>query len=60
MGTNILKQFLVLGEKPVLMHSLIKFYEFDKNFHVMSKNYLINKKELKMKQNLIVNQGKAK
>ena len=30
MGTNILKQFLVLGEKPVLMHSLIKFYEFDK------------------------------
>jgi len=31
MGTNILKQFLVLGEKPVLMHSLIKFYEFDKN-----------------------------
>jgi phosphoglycerate mutase, BPG-dependent, family 1 len=35
-------------------------YEFDKNFHVMSKNYLINKKELKMKQNLIVNQGKAK
>ena len=35
-------------------------YEFDENFHVMSKNYLINKKELKMKQNLIVNQGKAK
>ena len=31
MGTNILKQFLVLGERPVLMHSLIKFYEFDKN-----------------------------
>ncbi len=31
MGTNILKQFLVLGDKPVLMHSLIKFYEFDTN-----------------------------
>ena len=31
MGTNILKQFLVLGKRPVLMHSLITFYEFDKN-----------------------------
>ncbi len=31
MQTNILKQFLVLGKRPVLMHSLITFYEFDKN-----------------------------
>lgn len=35
-------------------------YEFDKNFHVLSKNYLVSEKELKMKQNLIVSQGKAK
>ena len=35
-------------------------YEFDKNFHILSKNYLINEKELKKKQNLIVSQGKAK
>ncbi len=31
MKSNIFKQFLVLGDRPVLMHSLIKFYEFDKN-----------------------------
>ena len=35
-------------------------YEFDKNFHVRGNNHLINKKELKKKQNLIVSQGKAK
>ena len=30
MKGKTLKQFLVLGEKPVLMHSLRTFYEFDK------------------------------
>ena len=29
MNTNNLKQFLVLGKKPVLMHSLITFYKFE-------------------------------
>tara|TARA_B100001758_G_C18393212_1_gene604248 strand:+ start:245 stop:925 length:681 start_codon:yes stop_codon:yes gene_type:complete len=30
MQTDTLKQFLVLGKKPVLMHSLHTFYQFDK------------------------------
>ena len=29
MKSKTLKQFLVLGKKPVLMHSLLTFYEFD-------------------------------
>ena len=28
---NVYKQFLILGKKPVLMHSISKFYLFDKN-----------------------------
>lgn len=35
-------------------------YELDTNFNVLSKDYLINEKELKKKQNLILSQGKAK
>lgn len=31
MQTDTLKQFLVLGKKPVLMHSLMTFYEYDKS-----------------------------
>lgn len=30
MQSNTLKQFLVLGKNPVIMHSLITFHEFDK------------------------------
>ena len=30
MQSDTLKQFLVLGKKPVIMHSLIAFHEFDK------------------------------
>ena len=32
MKADVLKQFLVLGNKPVLMHSLMTFYEFHQNF----------------------------
>ena len=31
MGSDVYKQFLILGKKPVLMHSISKFYLFDKN-----------------------------
>ena len=30
MGSDVYKQFLILGKKPVLMHSISKFYQFDK------------------------------
>tara|TARA_B100001057_G_scaffold227039_2_gene227421 strand:- start:67720 stop:68397 length:678 start_codon:yes stop_codon:yes gene_type:complete len=30
MGSDVYKQFLVLGKTPVLMHSISKFYQFDK------------------------------
>tara|TARA_B100000900_G_scaffold376770_1_gene359732 strand:+ start:275 stop:952 length:678 start_codon:yes stop_codon:yes gene_type:complete len=30
MGSDIYKQFLILGKKPVLMHSISKFHQFDK------------------------------
>ena len=31
MQINDLKQFLILGDKPVVMHSISKFHEFDSN-----------------------------
>ena len=31
MGTDIPKQFLPIGGKPVLMHTLEAFYRYDKN-----------------------------
>ncbi len=30
MASDVYKQFLILGKKPVLMHSISKFYQFDK------------------------------
>ena len=35
-------------------------YNFDKNFNVINKYYLIDDTKLKEKQNIIANQGKAK
>ena len=35
-------------------------YELDENFTFITKEYLINEKELKAKQKIIINQGKAK
>ena len=34
MGSDVYKQFLILGKKPVLMHSISKFYLFDKNISI--------------------------
>ena len=35
-------------------------YTFDNNFNVIHKEYLIDKAELKEKQEIVKNQGKAK
>ena len=35
-------------------------YTLDQNLNVLDKEYLINEKKLKAKQEIIVNQGKAK
>ena len=35
-------------------------YTFDKNFHVIDKEYLIDEDKLKEKQEIVANQGKAK
>lgn len=35
-------------------------YNFDSNFNIINKQYLIDKKELSKKQEIIINQGKAK
>lgn len=35
-------------------------YELDKNLNVLAKEYLMNEKELKAKQEIVVNQGKAR
>ncbi len=35
MGTDVPKQFLPLGHKPVLMHTLDKFYSFDSQITVL-------------------------
>ena len=35
-------------------------YDFDRNFNIIKKQYLMDKKELMKKQEIIINQGKAK
>ena len=35
MGTTIPKQFLLLQNKPVLMHTIQRFFDFDKNIEVI-------------------------
>ena len=35
-------------------------YDFDSNFNIIKKQYLIDEKELMEKQEIIINQGKAK
>lgn len=34
-GADIPKQFLPLGEKPMLIHTIEQFYEFDKAIHIV-------------------------
>ncbi len=49
MHTEILKQFLVLGKKPVIFHSLNTFFDFDKNCIltvVLPKNQIIQWKKI--------------
>ena len=36
------KQFLILGDKPILMHTLSKFSHLDKIYLVLPKNILKN------------------
>lgn len=35
MGSEIPKQFLTLNDKPVLMHTIISIYDFDKEFSII-------------------------
>ena len=35
-------------------------YDFDSNFNIIKKQYLMDEKELMEKQEIIINQGKAK
>ena len=32
MGNEVPKQFLLIGKKPILMHTIERFHEYDKNF----------------------------
>ena len=35
MGSDLPKQFLLLGSKPILMHTIELFYRFDENIEIL-------------------------
>ena len=35
MGSELPKQFLLIGGKPILMHTIERFYEYDKTLHII-------------------------
>ncbi len=35
MGSTIPKQFIIIGDKPVLMHTITRFHEFDPLMHII-------------------------
>lgn len=51
LNSNTPKQFLILGDKPILMHTLRKFSHLDKIYLVLPKKYFNDWKELCEKYN---------
>ena len=37
MGNEVPKQFLLIGEKPILMHTIERFHEYVKNYSCTSR-----------------------
>ena len=35
MGSELPKQFLLIGGKPILMHTIERFYEYDKTLNII-------------------------
>tara|TARA_B100000900_G_scaffold250757_1_gene213630 strand:- start:1568 stop:2308 length:741 start_codon:yes stop_codon:yes gene_type:complete len=60
----IIKVFEQISDKNILSVNIPTgvplIYSFNKNFEIDEKKYLINEKELKKKQDIIANQGKAR
>lgn len=51
LNSNTPKQFLILGDKPILMHTLNKFSHLDRIYLVLPKKYFNDWKELCEKYN---------
>ena len=51
LNSNTPKQFLILGDKPILMHTLSKFSHLDKIYLVLPRKYFNDWRELCEKYN---------
>jgi 2-C-methyl-D-erythritol 4-phosphate cytidylyltransferase len=57
MGTEVPKQFLLLGDKPVLLHSMEAFHEFNPDIKmviVLPEDYMLEWENIRIKYNITI------
>jgi len=57
MGIEVPKQFLLLGDKPVLLHSMEAFHEFNPDIKmviVLPEDYMLEWENIRIKYNITI------